>query len=168
MSPTLCRFCEQPNPPDSRFCNACGGQLNLAPCPHCGAVNDVTATNCHQCSARSEQAGWTPPTSPCRQPAPYGPSACAKRLRPACNWPRIPGRGAPSRHERRRSFQVPGAPSVTGYRRHLHRGGGRRRGLFRLSYTLDRRACESGSRDENGKSRSSHRSASDDRTRAPG
>ena len=56
MSLTQCRFCEQANPRDSRFCNACGGQLNLAPCPRCGAVNDITATSCYQCSGGLAQS----------------------------------------------------------------------------------------------------------------
>ena len=33
------------------FCSACGGQLSLAPCPNCEAVNDVTASVCHACKA---------------------------------------------------------------------------------------------------------------------
>ena len=49
MFPNSCPFCEQVNPADSKFCNACGGALHLVPCPRCGAVNDVTATTCYQC-----------------------------------------------------------------------------------------------------------------------
>jgi len=37
------------NPADSRFCNACGAQLNLALCPHCAAVNARAAKDCYQC-----------------------------------------------------------------------------------------------------------------------
>ena len=44
-----CRFCEHVNPPDAKFCNACGGALHLLPCSRCGAVNDVTATACFEC-----------------------------------------------------------------------------------------------------------------------
>jgi Double zinc ribbon len=51
MSLNSCPFCEQPNPPDAKFCNACGGALHLVPCPNCGAVSDVTATTCYQCRA---------------------------------------------------------------------------------------------------------------------
>ena len=38
------------------FCNACGGQLNLAPCPHCEAVNDATASVCHACKGELVEA----------------------------------------------------------------------------------------------------------------
>lgn len=49
MSLNSCPFCEQANPADAKFCNACGGALHLVPCPRCGAVSDVTATACYQC-----------------------------------------------------------------------------------------------------------------------
>ena len=51
MPHTQCPYCERVNPPDSKFCNACGAPLHLLPCPHCGAVNDAAATKCHQCAA---------------------------------------------------------------------------------------------------------------------
>jgi ribosomal protein L40E len=46
-----CPLCEHVNPPDAKFCNACGTAIDLIPCPSCGAVNDPTATSCHQCAA---------------------------------------------------------------------------------------------------------------------
>jgi len=49
MSLNSCPFCEQVNPADAKFCNACGGALHLVPCPRCGAVSDVTASVCYQC-----------------------------------------------------------------------------------------------------------------------
>jgi Double zinc ribbon len=52
MSAMHCPFCENDNPADSRFCNACGAQLNLAPCLRCGAVNEAQAQTCFQCHAR--------------------------------------------------------------------------------------------------------------------
>jgi Double zinc ribbon len=52
MSVNTCPFCEQINPAEAKFCNACGGALHLAPCPKCGAVNDVAAAQCYQCHAR--------------------------------------------------------------------------------------------------------------------
>jgi hypothetical protein len=52
MSAMHCPFCEKDNPADSRFCNACGAQLNLAPCLRCGAVNEAQAQTCFQCRAR--------------------------------------------------------------------------------------------------------------------
>jgi len=47
-----CPYCEQGNPADAKFCNACGGALHLMPCPRCGAVSDVTATVCYQCNGQ--------------------------------------------------------------------------------------------------------------------
>jgi Double zinc ribbon len=52
ISAMHCPFCENDNPADSRFCNACGAQLNLAPCLRCGAVNEARAETCFQCHAR--------------------------------------------------------------------------------------------------------------------
>ena len=51
MRPIQCSFCDGVNPPNSKFCNACGAPLHLAPCPHCGAVNDAASTACHECAA---------------------------------------------------------------------------------------------------------------------
>lgn len=51
MSPSQCPYCERGNPPDSKFCNACGAPLYLLPCRNCGAVNEAGATTCHQCKA---------------------------------------------------------------------------------------------------------------------
>jgi hypothetical protein len=49
MPPNPCRFCDHGNPADANFCSACGGQVNLLPCPRCGAVNDNVATACYHC-----------------------------------------------------------------------------------------------------------------------
>src|SRR6185295_974117 len=49
MSINRCPYCEHLNQEGAKFCSACGGALHLAPCPGCGAVNDVTAAACHQC-----------------------------------------------------------------------------------------------------------------------
>src|SRR5947207_9420373 len=51
MSLFHCRFCDHDNPPDARFCNACGSPLYLKPCPQCEAVNDTAAPQCYQCGA---------------------------------------------------------------------------------------------------------------------
>ena len=53
---TKCKYCEHGNPPDSKYCNSCGATLTLAPCPHCGAVNEVTAATCYQCRGNLRQA----------------------------------------------------------------------------------------------------------------
>lgn len=47
-----CPFCDHNNPADSKYCSECGGCLYLLPCPGCGAINDVKADTCYQCSAR--------------------------------------------------------------------------------------------------------------------
>ena len=64
----VCRFCEHSNPAGSQFCNQCGGQMNLLPCPRCGAVSGVTATSCYQCHSqlpgdRSEALDFPFPTN---------------------------------------------------------------------------------------------------------
>ena len=46
---TQCPLCEHVNPANSRFCSACGTPLEAMLCPHCGAVNDMTAVSCHKC-----------------------------------------------------------------------------------------------------------------------
>ena len=59
-----CPFCEHGNPPDAVFCSHCGGQLDLAPCPKCGAVNKVSAEACYQCKAPiARPQATSPPTS---------------------------------------------------------------------------------------------------------
>jgi double zinc ribbon protein len=57
MLSNRCSFCDHGNPADSKFCGACGGALHLAPCQHCGAVNEVTANYCHQCLASPRGGG---------------------------------------------------------------------------------------------------------------
>ncbi len=51
-----CRFCDHANPAGSKFCNSCGGQLNLEPCPECGAISDGASAVCYQCSADLREA----------------------------------------------------------------------------------------------------------------
>lgn len=43
-----CSFCQHGNPVDAKFCNACGASLELQLC-ECGAIDKVSATNCHKC-----------------------------------------------------------------------------------------------------------------------
>jgi len=56
MALIRCPYCEQGNPAEARFCNACGGALHLPPhlasCPRCGTVNPVAATVCCWCRAQ--------------------------------------------------------------------------------------------------------------------
>ncbi|QPF71823.1 zinc ribbon domain-containing protein [Roseateles sp. DAIF2] len=53
--PSLCPFCEHRSPPGSKFCNECGAALHLRPCPHCGALNDITQTR--QCARCKQDLG---------------------------------------------------------------------------------------------------------------
>lgn len=47
---TQCPYCDHVSPPGSKFCGECGAALHLLPCPHCGAVNDITVkTVCYRC-----------------------------------------------------------------------------------------------------------------------
>ena len=56
MALTRCRYCEHDNPADSKFCNSCGGALNLpvhlASCARCGTVNPAKATVCCWCGGQ--------------------------------------------------------------------------------------------------------------------
>jgi len=80
-----CPFCENVNPPNSKFCNACGIQLHAALCPLCGAANVVTATNCVHCaepleSAQAEPGKVVPPaanTLATQRPARRNPAVAA-------------------------------------------------------------------------------------------
>jgi ribosomal protein L40E len=65
-----CSFCQSDNPPESRFCNACGGQLNLVPCPQCGAVNESHAPACFQCQAGLTSSQTDPDLTPASIRAP--------------------------------------------------------------------------------------------------
>lgn len=51
MLRTECTFCDHVNPPQSKFCNACGAPLHLTLCPNCDALNDKTASACYKCDA---------------------------------------------------------------------------------------------------------------------
>src|SRR5690349_25088044 len=45
----VCAFCHHHNPAGARFCNECASPLQLKPCDRCDAVNDYTASSCHNC-----------------------------------------------------------------------------------------------------------------------
>jgi len=49
MSQRLCPYCDHPNLADAKFCSACGAAMHLAPCPHCGAVNNISSAACYRC-----------------------------------------------------------------------------------------------------------------------
>ncbi|HEX2011071.1 MAG TPA: zinc ribbon domain-containing protein, partial [Roseateles sp.] len=47
---TQCPYCDHNSPEGSKFCNACGAALHLVPCPHCGALNDISKMDaCGSC-----------------------------------------------------------------------------------------------------------------------
>jgi hypothetical protein len=74
-----CSFCQHTNPPGSKFCNVCGAPLYMVPCPHCGAVNEFTASACHQCAGQLQgrAEGAAPPASRVRKSAGGGSGASA-------------------------------------------------------------------------------------------
>ena len=79
MALTKCKYCEHGNLPDSKYCSACGMTLTLAPCPHCGTVNEVTAISCYQCRGSLQESSKETlvPTSPAAvisNPSPRQPS----------------------------------------------------------------------------------------------
>lgn len=51
MPSLCCSFCQHANPADARYCNECGGALQLKPCKRCDAINALDATQCHHCGA---------------------------------------------------------------------------------------------------------------------
>lgn len=54
-----CSFCTHRNPEGSKFCNECGSPLNLAPCPRCEAINNLSDEQCAQCGASLSSAAAT-------------------------------------------------------------------------------------------------------------
>ena len=94
---TQCPYCDHVSPAESKFCNECGAALHLMPCPHCGAVNDITLTAvCYRChgelrkvvSATLPAPAATPATEPAERElpravaSPYTISAPPARQRP--------------------------------------------------------------------------------------
>jgi hypothetical protein len=72
---TQCPYCDHVSPAGTKFCGECGAALHLMPCPHCGAVNDITAaTACYRCHGElSEKYSAAPaePNSPQADISPY-------------------------------------------------------------------------------------------------
>lgn len=71
---TQCPYCAHVSPDESKFCNECGAALNLAPCPHCGAVNDLSLMDvCARChgdlQADAESASEAAAPAPGEAPA---------------------------------------------------------------------------------------------------
>jgi hypothetical protein len=61
---TQCPYCDHVSPPGSKFCGECGAALHLLPCPHCGAVNDITiAKNCYRCHGDLPEHSASKPAS---------------------------------------------------------------------------------------------------------
>ena len=79
---TQCPYCDHVSPVGSKFCGECGAALHLLPCPHCGAVNDITvATACYRCHRElPEKISGTPPAPPAS--APVEAKAAAEEVSP--------------------------------------------------------------------------------------
>jgi class 3 adenylate cyclase/tetratricopeptide (TPR) repeat protein len=73
-----CRRCQQENPPDARFCNACGAGLEVT-CPACGHSNPPGSRFCNGCGASLRE---TPPPAAPRfsSPEAYTPKHLAERI----------------------------------------------------------------------------------------
>ena len=105
MSCLICKFCARSNPEGSTFCNACGSQLNLQPCPRCEAINSESARLCSQCGAPLSSAAPEDASVPAAAPTGVSqgaagsvsiadplPIALAERLEPLPNQPATPPR----------------------------------------------------------------------------
>lgn len=67
---TQCPYCDHHSPEGSKFCNACGAALHLVPCPHCGAVNDVSKMDvCGSCHGDLRTARAPRMPKPAQTPA---------------------------------------------------------------------------------------------------
>jgi len=73
-----CPRCNAENPTDARFCNACGGKLELA-CPQCGKTNPVGSRFCNACGS-SLQATPQKPSIDFSQPRSYTPRHLADKI----------------------------------------------------------------------------------------
>jgi class 3 adenylate cyclase/tetratricopeptide (TPR) repeat protein len=76
-----CAGCGHENPPESRFCNECGGPL-AAGCTSCGGENPASAKFCNQCGASLAAAAASDPEAgiPERSPRDYTPEHLAERI----------------------------------------------------------------------------------------
>lgn len=80
-TPLQCFFCQHTNPANASFCNGCGSQLNLQPCPHCSAVDNRSATHCYKCGAAFSQP------KPLENTATQHPALLYKEHIPALRYP---------------------------------------------------------------------------------
>jgi hypothetical protein len=107
MSFTRCPFCEHANPEAGKFCSECGGALHLAPCPKCGAVNQVTASVCYQCRSQLRGHGTADAPAP-----PLSADAFAEPLRNTFVSESLPVVVVPKPLLRRRSQAIVGTVVV--------------------------------------------------------
>jgi Double zinc ribbon len=71
---TECPYCAHLSPPQSKFCNDCGAALNLLPCPHCGAINDLTLqSDCSRCQGALQAVGLAVLIAEVAEPGPTEP-----------------------------------------------------------------------------------------------
>ena len=74
----ICLSCQAENPPDNRFCEQCGVQLE-ARCPHCGAPSRPDVRFCGKCGRRLIE---TEPAAAAPSEKPSGPADRQSRLVP--------------------------------------------------------------------------------------
>jgi Double zinc ribbon len=76
-----CPYCDHVSPANSKFCNECGAALHLKPCPHCGAVNDVTLTSaCARCNGALNEGTAVALVEPAASPPPEMPALSVAAL----------------------------------------------------------------------------------------
>ncbi|CAN5185744.1 hypothetical protein BH11PSE10_BH11PSE10_11880 [soil metagenome] len=96
---TQCPYCAHVSPDDSKFCNECGAALHLAPCPYCGAVNDVSLMDaCARCNGNLHPTPETAPEEPDESQAPAASdeaAATAPAPEPARRLPAVKARPWP-------------------------------------------------------------------------
>jgi len=73
-----CPKCQFENPPASRFCNQCAGNLDMA-CPRCGSANPSGSRFCNQCACDLTESKALPPID-YSQPQTYTPKFLADKI----------------------------------------------------------------------------------------
>ncbi|MBI3454488.1 MAG: AAA family ATPase [Candidatus Rokubacteria bacterium] len=75
----VCPQCRQENPPDARFCNACGARLDVA-CPACAHPNLPGSRFCNACGQALGGAAAPAPIGRFASPEAYTPRHLAERV----------------------------------------------------------------------------------------
>src|SRR5712692_9160958 len=74
-----CSQCQQVNPEEARFCNACGARLEAA-CPACGQVNPPGSRFCNACGHDLAQPPSPAPVASPGSPQSYTPKHLAEQI----------------------------------------------------------------------------------------